>query len=78
MENTEKKRIRFEFMVDDKWKWYAQDKDGTITLFVDKPNLVDDTWDVDGEYKVLTHPDTGAIIIGGWETSLSPIAHASI
>ena len=39
MENLEKKRIRFEFMVDDKWKWYAQDKDGTITLFVDKPNF---------------------------------------
>ena len=42
MENLEKKRIRFEFMVDDKWKWDAQDKDGTITLFVDKPNLVDE------------------------------------
>ena len=54
MENTEKKRIRFEFMVDDKWKWYAQDKDGTITLFVDKPTLVDDTWDINGEYKTLT------------------------
>ena len=55
MENLEKKRIRFEFMVDDKWKWYAQDKDGTITLFVDKPNLVDDTWDINGEYLSLIH-----------------------
>ena len=77
MENLEKKRIRFEFMVDDKWKWYAQDKDGTITLFVDKPNLVDDTWDVNGEYKTLTFPGSGAIVIGGWETSLSPMSHAS-
>ena len=54
MENLETKRIRFEFMVDDKWKWYAQDKDGTITLFADKPNLVDDTWDINGEYKSIT------------------------
>tara|TARA_B100000470_G_C19670230_1_gene337241 strand:+ start:206 stop:361 length:156 start_codon:yes stop_codon:yes gene_type:complete len=50
----------------------AKDEDGSVTVFNKKPNLIDGVWDSLGEFKVLTHPNSGSML-ANWEDSLIPI-----
>ena len=53
MKSENKRVIKLEFEIENSWNWIAQDKDGSISIFENEPNLVDDMWDSDGPYKVL-------------------------
>lgn len=41
MDKFDKSIIR---AIDDKWKWIAREKDGTLSLFVDKPHKTNECW----------------------------------
>lgn len=74
MEKTseENKIIELKFSLENNWKWMAKDEDGSVTVFNKKPNLIDGVWDSLGEFKVLTHPNSGSLL-ANYEDSLIPI-----
>lgn len=73
MKSENKRVIKLEFEVEDSWNWIAQDKDGSVTIFENEPNLVDDMWDSDGQYKVLCLENTNVILESEWKNSLKLI-----
>ena len=74
MENPpeENKIVELKFSLENKWKWMAKDEDGSVAVFDTKPNLMDGVWDSPGEFKVLTHPNSGSLL-ANYEDSLIPI-----
>jgi hypothetical protein len=74
MRSENKRVIKLEYEIDDNWNWFAQDQDGSVTIFEDKPNLVDGMWDSDGAYKVLSLENSGVILESNWEESLKSLS----
>ena len=73
MKSENNRVIKLEFEIENSWNWIAQDKDGSITIFENEPNLVDDMWDSDGPYKVLCLENTNVILESEWKNSLKLI-----
>ena len=74
MENPseENKIIEIKFSVENRFKWMAQDQDGSVAIFEEKPNQMDGVWDSPGDFKLLTQPEANAML-ANWEDSLIPI-----
>lgn len=70
-ENT--RVIKLQYEIENNWNWIAQDKDGSIAIFEDKPNLVDDMWDSVGAYRILCLENTNVILESDWKDSLKSI-----